>query len=227
MPQPEDATACTDSCCAGPADPRIARHFDRRARESTAKGALPPLHDVSAHLLEALGAPEGNPSLLELGCGSGALTVDLLTHGARSADGIDLSPGSIETARRRAEKAGVADRAHFAVADGARTPLEPHDWVVLDRVLCCYRDVDALLESAATAAHRRVAFSIPVSWGWRGAIRRLMLRLEALSAPARGNPCPGFVHDVARIEERLTALGFRPTRRARAGSWYVAVFDRA
>jgi SAM-dependent methyltransferase len=227
MTQPKEASAARDACCETTADPRIARHFDRRARESTAKGKLPPLHAVSARLLAALGTPDGNPTLLEVGCGSGALTVDILTRGASHATGIDLSPGSIEAARHRAARAGVVDRARFDVGDGAHVPLEPSDWVVLDRVLCCYHDIDGLLDAAAAAARARLAFTVPISWGWRGAATRLLLRLEAMTAPLRGRPCPGYVHDIGRIEDRLRRLDLRRSRSERVGFWYVAVFDRS
>ncbi len=222
-----DAEVGTADCCASPADPRIARTFDRRTRERLASGGLPELHDVSRRVRDMLADVSGiQPTVLELGCGSGALTVDLVRAGASRATGIDLSVASVEAARARALEAGVADRTTFEVGDGASIALLAHDWVVLDRVLCCYRDVDRLLEASAGASRRRYAFSVPVSWGWRGAAKRLMLRLEAVTSGLRGRPCPGYVHDVRQIEGRLAAAGFAPLRRSAVGMWYVAVFER-
>jgi SAM-dependent methyltransferase len=60
--------------------------------------------------------------VLEFGCGLGALTVLLAKSGAR-VTAFDLSEGSIEVARRRAELNGVADRIEFHVASGEDLPF--------------------------------------------------------------------------------------------------------
>src|SRR5687768_16657693 len=143
--QPAETSA---DCCATPGpDPRIARHFDQRMRTAAEAGQFPEMVEVSRGLLDMLGddAERLQPTLLELGCGSGALMVSLLERGAASADGVDLSPGSIETATRLAEAAGVGDRVKLKVGDGSVEKVEPHDWVVLDRVICCYPDVERLM----------------------------------------------------------------------------------
>jgi magnesium-protoporphyrin O-methyltransferase len=197
-------------------------------RERAAAGALPEMVAVSRRLLELLedvGATR--PTVLELGSGSGALSVALLERGAAAADGIDLSPESVATAQRRAATAGVAERASFVVGDGAQVPLTTHDWVVIDRVICCYPHMDRLLGNAIGAARRRVAFSVPVSYGWRGLITRAIETIENATNRVRGRPCPGYVHDIRRIEARLAAAGFSRSLHARVGLWYAAVWDRA
>jgi SAM-dependent methyltransferase len=193
-----------------------------------ARTGPPPLHEVSAELLTALGdLGDPPPSVLELGCGSGALSVTLLERGAAFVDGVDLSPGSLEVARNRAARAGVDDRASFVLGDAASVALAPHDWVVLDRVVCCYADVDRLVARSVAAARRRYAVSVPVSAGWRGTLKRALLALEAVTARWRGTPCPGYVHDVARIEAAIVAAGFTRLRGSRSGMWQVAVFERS
>lgn len=228
LPPRADAEDLAADCCRPALDPRIARHFDTKIVERAAGGTLPPMHPVSQRLYDALSVDvaEQAASLLELGCGSGALTVALLEGGATVASGVDLSSGSLEVARRRAVEAGLSDRTRFEVGDGALVPLVAHDWVVLDRVLCCYADLDRLLRNSMLAARRRYAFSVPVSSGWRGMLNRAIGRLEDVTNLLRGRPCPGFVHDIGQIEARLAASGFRRTRSSAEGLWYVAVFDR-
>jgi 2-polyprenyl-3-methyl-5-hydroxy-6-metoxy-1,4-benzoquinol methylase len=54
----------------------------------------------------------------DVGCGHGASVVVMATSYPNSTiHGFDFHPGSIETAKVRAEEAGVADRAEFTVAD--------------------------------------------------------------------------------------------------------------
>lgn len=186
------------------------------------------MHSVSQRLRELLAdVAEARPTVLELGCGPGALSVDLLDAGARRVKGVDLSAASIDAARRRATEHGAADRAEFEVGDAAVVELDRHDWVILDRVLCCYADVDRLMRRSMAAATVRYAFSVPISAGWRGLVNQLIRIAENATNAIRGRPCPGYGHDVRRIERLLEDAGFARIRDATVGLWYVAVFDRA
>ncbi len=185
------------------------------------------LGPVSRRLLSNLAdVSEARPSVLELGCGPGALTLALVERGAARATGIDLSPASVEVARRRAVEAGVSDRADFRLGDAASVALEPHDWVVLDKVICCYRDVERLVATSMAATRRRYVFVVPDSRGVRGLLNRVWVWLENATNTVRGRPCPGYVHDVRVIEDRLHQAGFRRVRAATFRLWYLAIFDR-
>ena len=230
-PQHEDGASgsaphkATDCC--RPSDPRIASHFDQRMRDLAAAGEMPEMVDVSRGLLALLDdVAQERPTLLELGSGSGALTVALLERGAARADGVDLSSESVATARRRAEQSGLGSRAEFRVGDGAQVQLEQHDWVVLDRVICCYPHVDQLLSNSIGAAGRRYAFSVPHVRGWRGLANWLEFSAESLIDRLRRRPCPAYLHDIGMIERRLAVAGFRRLRQKTVGRWYAAVFER-
>ena len=183
--------------------------------------------DVSGLLLDLLrDAPLARPSVLEIGCGTGAVSVALLEMGARQVKGVDLSPASIDLARRRAAAAGLDDRATFEVGQGAAVGGEHHDWVVLDRVLCCDGHLDRMLDAVIGAARSRVALSVPESRGWRGLLNRPMWAAEYVWDRLTGG-CRGYVHDLRHVERRLRSAGFQPTDSGRAGLWYVGVYDRA
>lgn len=224
------ATNSAADCCADRAvDPRIARHFDARIRRLAAEaGGFPEMAEVSQALLSMLGsdAAELHPSLLELGSGSGALSVALLERGVARVDGVDLSAESVATARRRADAAGVGDQANFQVGDGSSAKVAAHDWVVLDRVICCFPDVDRLLTNSIGAAEQRLAFSVPHVRGWRGFINRIIVTSENATNRFRGRPCPGYLHPVRTIERRLRDAGFERLREKTVGLWYAAVWER-
>ncbi len=116
------------------------------------------------------------------------------------------------------------DRATLTVGDGATIPVAVHDWVVLDRVICCYPRADALVANASRAARQRVAFAVPDSRGWRGYVARLALGLENVWHRMRHVGCRTFVHDLDRIEAALASAGFHRIGRTTRGLWYVAVF---
>jgi hypothetical protein len=122
----------------------------------------------------------------------------------------------------------MAARATFAVGDASQASLARHDWVAIDRVICCYAHVGPLLDNAISAAAERIAFSVPESGGWRGLVTRFFVTLEnKVLDRFRKRPCPNFIHDVRKIEARLAAAGFSRLRSAHVGLWYTAVWDRA
>jgi magnesium-protoporphyrin O-methyltransferase len=213
--------------CGCPTDSRIARHFDTKVAERSAKCQDPSLIAVSQRLMDALLSREpAGKTVLELGCGRGALLLELVQAGVARATGVDLSPAGIDAARDRFARVRLSERADLSVGDAARISLKRHDWVILDRVMCCYPDVEALLANTLPAAGQIYAFTVPTSRGWRGVAARLEEWFENAWNTLRGDPCPGYVHDLDLIEERLATAGFRLRQRDRHRLWHIAVYER-
>ena len=222
-----DRTSADQSGCECPVDPRIERYFDRKTRQLLAAGDEATLGPVSRRLLAALlRCDPAGQTVLEGGCGRGALLIELVRAGASRATGMDLSRESVDAARRLAVEAGLGDRAEFRVGDAATESFERHDWVVLDKVICCYRYADRLLENSLSAAVSVYAFAVPTSRGLRGALARTIGLLEDVTNSLRGRPCPGYVHDVDAMERRLQEAGFRRVHGELMRLWYIAVFRR-
>lgn len=219
--------AATAPECACPEASTIQRHFDRKTRVRLAAGEVPGLVTVSERLRDAL-LPfrVSGRTVLEAGCGRGTLLLELLRAGASRATGVDLSPASIEEARRRVDAAELSADVELSVGDAARVALEPHDWVILDRVMCCYPDVDALLRNTIPAARGIYAFSVPESRGWRGTVARVAEWFETRWNGMFGSPCPGYVHDIPTIERALTGAGFRRAYSGRVRLWHLGIFER-
>ena len=213
-------------CCGPDADPRVARRFDRSWSDWNVDDGFPEMVDVSAVLLDLLrDAPLVRPSVLEIGCGTGGVSVALLEMGASQVKGVDLSPASVDLARQRAAAAGFEAQSSFEVGQGAAVRDERHDWVVLDRVLCCDGHLDRMLDAVIGAARRRVAVSVPESRGWRGLLNRPLWAAEYAWDRLTGG-CRGYVHDLKHIERRLAAAGFLPAASDRAGLWHIGIYDR-
>lgn len=69
------------------------------------------LVDLALSFLRRRIAEQGRASLLDLGTGSGAIAVALLSHIEELiAVGVDIAPGALQAARRNAERAGVTRR---------------------------------------------------------------------------------------------------------------------
>jgi Cyclopropane fatty acid synthase and related methyltransferases len=219
-----DADQC--ACDPGPSvGGRIGAHFDSKVKRG-GPGASLALHTTSLALLRLMGDPTDR-TILELGCGRGGLLLKLLRSGGARASGLDLSGASVDQARQRFAAAGLADRVTLEVGDGATAPLDPNDWVVLDRVICCYPDADGLVANSIPATGRLFAFSVPNSRGWRGLAARIGRRLDNSWNGLWRRSCKTFVHDLNRLDRTLTAAGFSLRGHETHGLWYVAVYERA
>ena len=94
-------------------------------------------------------APPGG-TVLDAGCGSGRLAVLIARRRPDlQVRGIDLEPGMIEVAARRAEQEQLASRVRFTVADLADLPLPDNsvDLIVSTASLHHWADVDAVIAS--------------------------------------------------------------------------------
>jgi magnesium-protoporphyrin O-methyltransferase len=202
---------------------------DSWVRKARKRGAT--VNGVTASLLRALeDAGIRDRSVLDLGCGIGDLAIEAVRHGAASARGFDLSPKAIGEARRLAADRGAADRTTFDVGDASKVDLPAADAVVLNRVFCCYPDVDGLLDRSLAAAGSVYAFTMPRSAGLIGAVEGFSLRLQNWWMRRRPKAYGGFqafVHDVDAVDARVRAAGFRPIRREhRRLVWELAVYAR-
>jgi SAM-dependent methyltransferase len=169
-------------------------------------------------------------TILDIGCGIGDLTSIALQRGAERGHGIELSPKAVREARRLAVERGVADRLTFEIGDGARVELPRADVVVLNRVFCCYPDIEGLLERSVAAANDLYAFTAPPSSGVGGAIAKAETAWSNRWYRLRDRKFRGFrvfVHDLDRVDARLRDAGFRRIRDERARLlWQLRVYTR-
>lgn len=182
--------------------------------------------DVSGVLFAALMRLDLSArSVLEIGCGYGRLLVGAVVAGASRGTGLDLDDEAIDGARERATAAGVGERIDLADADAVEVPLHPHDVVVLDRVICCEPQGDLLVRRSLAAARWAYAMTVPESRGVRGAWNRIVSTAEALWSRVTGEGRV-YVHDIAQIERRIHAAGFRLHHAERSGRWFLAIYVR-
>jgi magnesium-protoporphyrin O-methyltransferase len=182
----------------------------RDARNFRAHG----VRGTSRALVELAGDVH-DASVLDIGGGVGAIGFELLAAGARCATTVELSDGYEEAAAELAAERGVANRVERRVADVVEdaAAVEPHDVVVMHRVVCCYPDVDALVGAAADLTQRRLVLTYPQERRWIGA------GLAAMNIFLRLRRC-GFrtyLHPVARIVGAAEQHGLGLEQRVKHG----------
>lgn len=211
------------ACCLHNRDTgRFFDWFARRYRKRFARKGLEPSQKQLMKGLMSSGISDA--SLLDIGCGTGYLHQRLLQAGAARAVGVDLSPGMLEEARALAREQGLAERTDYRQGDLVELAdvLAPADVVILDKVICCYPDVDALVQRSARMAGRVYAFTIPRD---RWTVRFALFAIRAFLALIRCG-FRSYVHDPVAIDRWLTRLGFARIFEERTFAWLTRVYAR-
>jgi hypothetical protein len=172
--------------------------------------------------LEAAGI--AGMTLLDIGGGVGAIQHALLRDGASSATDVDASTAYAQAAREEAERLGLADRVRVMHGNFVELASEvpPADIVTLDRVICCYDDMRALVGLSAERARRLYGVVYPRDPWWM----RLLAPLPNALLRAFRNQFQFFVHRTQAVEAVVRAHGLEPRFRSKVGIWQVVVFAR-
>ena len=180
------------------------------------------LNGTSLDLVGLAGDVQG-VSVLDVGGGIGAIELELFEAGAARATNVELSGGYEDAAGELIAERGLAGRVERRVGDFVTAEVEPHDVVVLHRVVCCYPDADALVGAAADRTERTLLLTYPQERLWmRAGLRMINVWLLLTRCGFRT-----YVHPVAKIVAAAEAHGLRLERRERHGLlWESAVFAR-
>jgi SAM-dependent methyltransferase len=212
--------ACGSNCC-GTADffgDRIARRNLRKYRRGGPFGA-------TKRLLEALReAPGPKETLLDVGGGVGVIAHELLARGTARASLVDASPAFLAAAREESERRSTDDRLDLRLGDAVELSDEvpAADVVTLDKVVCCYVDMEALLGVTAPRARRLMGLVYPRDDWWVRAAVAVGNKVLQL----RGSAFRSYIHSNAAIEDALRRGGLAPRTLQRGAYWVIAVFER-
>src|SRR5688572_9130355 len=190
------------------------------AREYEKRG----LNRDARAILELVGKSAKDASLLEVGGGIGAVTLELLKRGATRATNIEASSAYLHTARALAEQAGLGSRVVYHSADFTREAgqIAPADIVIMHRVVCCYPDAHALVTAAAQHTVHLLALSYPVDRWYM----RLFTRIQNFIRQIRGSGFRMYIHKPRTVFESASVSGLKPVRESSSGIWRMVVFER-
>ena len=157
-------------------------------------------------LVDALKAEgvEGR-TLLDIGGGIGALQNELLKGGMQSATGVDASTAYLAAAVEEAERQGHADhvRHHHGDFVVLAPEIEPAGVVTLDRVICCYPDMEALVGRSAERAQRLYGVVYPRRTWWTRVVFTLINGIQRL----RRRSFRAFLHPSEAVDALIRAEG--------------------
>ena len=185
------------------------------------------LEKTTRILIDALLA-EGvdSPSLLDIGGGIGAIQNELIKHHVQHATNFEASLGNIEACRDEAERQGHGEAITHLHGDFAEIEREvpSADIVTLERVLCCYPDLEGLLAPSCAKSGKLLGLVYPHEAWWVKLGIRYVLNLGLRLSR---NPFRVFVHPTAEVERVVKNHGFERRFFRKVGPWQVVVYAKS
>jgi 2-polyprenyl-3-methyl-5-hydroxy-6-metoxy-1,4-benzoquinol methylase len=163
--------------------------------------------------------------VLDIGCGVGALHLTLLKDGAAKATGVDISEGMIDNAKKLAHELGVTSRANYVVGDFVQVSgvVSQADVTMLDKSVCCYENIGALICTSTAKTRNLYALSHPKE----NLFMKFAFKGHILLAKLFRWKFRPFWHDWKKLREDIQHLGFELIYSNATPMWQVLVFKRA
>lgn len=193
---------------------RVRKHYRKHGNEKTTRKMLAAIKQEGVT----------DMTLLDIGGGIGGIQLDLLAAGASEALSVDASSAFMAIAEQEAREHGMADRIRYQFGDFAE--LAPNigmfDIVTLDRVICCYDDMPALVQASAERAGKYYgAVYLRDAW-WV----IMVLPIINLIPKIMRKPFRAYVHSTTEVDRIIRATGMTPHYQARTFIWQVFVYKR-
>ena len=199
-------------------DPRMAakelKHYRKRGADKTTRLLLDALKSEGV---------EGM-TLLDIGGGVGALQHDLLKAGAKSATSVDASSSYLEAAEKEAKRQGHVERISQHHGDFVKLAekIAAADIVTLDRVICCYDDMERLVGLSAERASKLYGVVYPPD----GRLIKALTWLENLYHRIKRNQFRTFAHATMAVDAVIRSSGLERIFAHETLLWHVHVYRR-
>jgi magnesium-protoporphyrin O-methyltransferase len=163
-------------------------------------------------------------TLLDIGGGVGAIQHELLRSGAESVTNVDASAAYIEAARQEARRQGTIELVSYHYADfiDLAEKMGQADIVTLDRAICCYPDMSALVGLSAAKARKMYGLVYPQdTWWLKWGAAAVNFGAWLLRKPYRF-----FIHSSTGVEDLLGRQGFSQRFKHKTFIWQTVVYAR-
>ena len=194
---------------------RAQRFLRRYLKRGPAKTTRMLLEGIHQHLDQPF-------TVLDIGGGVGVIPSELLNNGATRAEFVEASSAFLEIAAQEFARRNLADRVNLHHGDflDVAESIPPADVVTLERVICCYPNMEELVRTSAAKARKVYALVYPryVSW------LKFLIRLANLYFRLRNSNFRVYLHDPARVNRILEENGWRTQYHRETFIWLVTVY---
>ena len=162
--------------------------------------------------------------VLDIGGGIGAVQHALLKAGVEHVTGVDASTAYLEAAAEEVERQGYTDRVAHRYGDFVEqaATVKPVDVVTLDRVICCYPDMQALVGLSAERAGRLYGVVYPRRTWWTRVGFKLINMIQRL----RKSSFHVFLHAPEAVDALIRSQGLTQRFYGTTFLWQVVVYGR-
>jgi len=163
-------------------------------------------------------------SLLDIGGGLGAIQHELLDAGVQNAMDVDASQAYLDAAQEEAQRRGFTERINFQHGNfvDLASLIPPADIVTLDRVICCYPDMEKLVSLSVARARKLYGLVYPRDVWWV----KIGIKVMNFIFRLQKNPFRTFTHSTRAVETIVKDTGFKHRFYRHTLVWQVVVFMR-
>jgi magnesium-protoporphyrin O-methyltransferase len=137
---------------------------------------------------------------------------------------VEATTAYIHVAKTEAQRRGYAERVshHYGNFVDLAADIAPADIVTLDRVICCYHDMEKLVSLSAKRACKLYGVVYPRDTWWVKA----GLAIGNFIARLQRSPYRAFAHPTQAVEALVSSLGLKRRSYRRTLVWQVVVYTR-
>jgi len=163
-------------------------------------------------------------SLLDIGCGFGAIGIKLLESGVAKVENIEASLSYLEAAKTETKKRNFSDKTSFTHGNFIEIAelVSAADIVTLDKVICCYDDLKPLVKLSCekTVKHYGVIYPRDIWWA------KAAIGFENLMRKIKGNTFRVFVYSTEEVDSLIKKQGLRRVFYKAMMVWQIVIYSR-
>ena len=163
-------------------------------------------------------------SLLDIGGGVGGIQHALLDAGVQSVVDVDASQAYLRAAQQEARRRGFSERIRFLHGNfvDLAGQIDSADIVTLDRVICCFPDMENMVRLSAARARKFYGLVYPRDTWWA----KIGVTVLNVFFRLRKSPFRTFVHPTQGVEALVNRQGLRRRFTRQTLFWQVVLYAR-
>jgi len=165
-----------------------------------------------------------NKTLLDIGGGIGAIQLGLLKAVLARATDVDASKSYLAVAEEEANSKGYSGSVKYLHGDfmDQQGEIQAHDFVSLDKVICCYPNREALLANAIDHADGAIGLVFPHG----NFLSKAFAKMANLYMRLKGSAFRTYAHSPLAVHQQLIQNGFSQAKHGRTFIWKVWLYTK-
>lgn len=204
----------------------IEHQFDiKKAREKLKDYHTNGPQDTTRILVSALvNRGVEDKSLLDIGGGIGAIQHELFKAGISYATNFEASLAYLDICQQEASRQGNGHKTHHLHGNFAEMNNMPiSDIVTLERVICCYPDMENLMSMACQKSRYLLGLVYPHEAWW---VKLGMDFLYNLKFRLTRNPFRIYLHPTEQVDALVRSYDFKEVFYRKSGAWQTFVYAK-